>query len=58
MQNPRSLGLTGTEKYLDYMEGAYLIRRLAPWHQNNGKRLVKSLNYMCGRKSFTIIYYK
>ncbi|MBK0381686.1 ATP-binding protein [Pedobacter sp. SD-b] len=45
MQNlGRSLGLTGTsaKKYLDYMEGAYLIRRLAPWHQNNGKRLVKS----------------
>jgi predicted AAA+ superfamily ATPase len=40
----RSLGITGTsaKKYLDYMEGAYLIRRLAPWHQNNGKRLVKS----------------
>jgi predicted AAA+ superfamily ATPase len=45
MQNiGRSLGITGTsaKKYLDYMEGAYLIRRLAPWHQNNGKRLVKS----------------
>jgi predicted AAA+ superfamily ATPase len=45
MQNlGRSLGITGTsaKKYLDYMEGVYLIRRLAPWHQNNGKRLVKS----------------
>jgi predicted AAA+ superfamily ATPase len=45
MQNlGRSLGITGTsaKKYLDYMEGAYLIRRLAPLHQNNGKRLVKS----------------
>lgn len=45
MQNlGRSLGITGTsaKKYLDYMEGAYLIRRLAPWYQNNGKRLVKS----------------
>ncbi len=40
----RSLGLTGTsiKKYLDYMQGAYLIRRLPPWFQNNGKRLVKS----------------
>lgn len=40
----RSLGITGTsiKKYLDYMEGAYLIRRLAPWYENNGKRLVKS----------------
>ncbi len=45
MQNlGRSLGVTGTsaKKYLDYMEGAYLIRRLAPWHVNNSKRLVKS----------------
>ncbi|HEX7366186.1 MAG TPA: ATP-binding protein [Pelobium sp.] len=45
MQNlGRSLGITGTsaKKYLDYMEGAYLIRRLAPWHVNNSKRLVKS----------------
>lgn len=24
------------------MQGAYLIRRLAPWYENNGKRLVKS----------------
>lgn len=45
MQNlGRSLGVTGTsaKKYLDYMEGAYLIRRLMPWHVNNSKRLVKS----------------
>lgn len=40
----RSLGITGTsvKKYLDYMQGAYLLRKLAPWHENNGKRLVKS----------------
>lgn len=40
----RSLGLTGTtvKKYIDYMEGAYLIRRLPPWYTNNGKRLTKS----------------
>lgn len=40
----RSLGITGTsaKKYLDYMQGAYLIRRLQPWFVNNGKRLVKS----------------
>jgi uncharacterized protein len=28
--------------YLDYLEGAFLIRRLAPYHANIGKRLVKS----------------
>lgn len=40
----RSLGLTGTtiKKYLDFMQGAYLIRRLPPWFENNGKRLIKS----------------
>ena len=40
----RSLGISGTsvKKYLDYMQGAYLIRRLTPWYQNNGKRLIKS----------------
>jgi uncharacterized protein len=40
----RSLGLTGTtiKKYIDFMEGAYLIRRLPPWYENNGKRLIKS----------------
>jgi hypothetical protein len=27
---------------LDYLEGAFLIRRLAPYHANIGKRLVKS----------------
>lgn len=40
----RSLGTTGTtiKKYLDFMQGAYLIRRLPPWYVNNGKRLIKS----------------
>ncbi|TAF83962.1 MAG: ATP-binding protein [Sphingobacteriales bacterium] len=40
----RSIGITGTsvKKYVDYMQGAYLIRRLQPWYINNGKRLVKS----------------
>jgi predicted AAA+ superfamily ATPase len=28
--------------YLDYLEGAFLIRRLPPFHANIGKRLVKS----------------
>jgi len=28
--------------YLDYLEGAFLIRRLAPYHANLRKRLVKS----------------
>lgn len=40
----RSLGVKGNtiKKYIDFMEGAFLVRRLAPWHINNGKRLVKS----------------
>lgn len=28
--------------YLDYLDGAFLIRRLPPWHTNLKKRLVKS----------------
>jgi uncharacterized protein len=60
----RSLGMSGAaiSKYIDYMEGAYLIRRLLPWHTNVGKRLVKSpkvyvrstaiLHYLLGIKDF------
>jgi predicted AAA+ superfamily ATPase len=29
-------------RYLDFLEGAFLVRRLAPWSRNVGKRLVKS----------------
>ena len=40
----RALGVTApvTNKYLDLLEGAFLIRRLKPWFVNNGKRLAKS----------------
>lgn len=40
----KSLGLSyhTVNGYLDYLEGAYLIRRLTSWHSNIGKRLVKS----------------
>lgn len=40
----QSLGLTyhTVNSYLDYLEGAYLIRRLLPYSANIGKRLVKS----------------
>ncbi|MDP2387267.1 MAG: ATP-binding protein [Bacteroidota bacterium] len=39
-----SLGVTGTtvKRYLDYLEGAFLIKRLPPYFVNIGKRLVKS----------------
>jgi predicted AAA+ superfamily ATPase len=29
-------------RYLDHLEGAFMIRRLHPWHTNGRKRLVKS----------------
>ena len=29
-------------RYLDLLTGAYYIRQLAPWHDNIGKRQVKS----------------
>ena len=40
----RSLGITAPTvlRYMDYMEGGFLIRRLLPWHVNAKKRLVKS----------------
>lgn len=40
----RSLGITGTtvKRYLDFLQGAYLIHRLPAWYVNTGKRLVKS----------------
>jgi predicted AAA+ superfamily ATPase len=40
----KSLGLSyhTVNSYLDYLEGAFLIRRLLPYHANLRKRLVKS----------------
>lgn len=40
----RSLGISEStvRRYLDLLTGTYLIRQLAPWHENIGKRQVKS----------------
>ncbi len=40
----RSLGITGTtvKRYLDFLEGAFLVRQLNAWYINAGKRLVKA----------------
>ncbi|MBK7685981.1 MAG: ATP-binding protein [Rhodocyclaceae bacterium] len=40
----RSLGISEptVRRYLDLLTGAYLVRQLAPWHENLGKRQVKS----------------
>jgi uncharacterized protein len=40
----RALSVTAptVHRYLDYLEGAYLIRRLHPWFVNINKRLVKA----------------
>jgi predicted AAA+ superfamily ATPase len=40
----RSLGMSRATviKYIDFMEAAYLIRRLQPWFVNISKRIVKS----------------
>jgi len=40
----RAIGVSPntTKKYLEFLEGAYLIHRLPAFHINNGKRLVKS----------------
>jgi predicted AAA+ superfamily ATPase len=39
-----SLGIDGktARRYLDLLEGLYLVRSLPPWTRNAGKRLVKS----------------
>jgi predicted AAA+ superfamily ATPase len=39
-----SLGIDGktVRRYMDLLEGLYLLRRLPPWSRNAGKRLVKS----------------
>jgi predicted AAA+ superfamily ATPase len=40
----RSLGISEptVRRYLDLLTGAYLVRQLAPWHENVGKRQIKS----------------
>ena len=40
----RSLGVTAPTigRYLEYMEGAFLVTRLQPWFANSKKRLVKA----------------
>ncbi len=40
----RSLGLSEAtvRRYLDLLTGAFLVRQLAPWHENIGKRQVKA----------------
>jgi len=40
----RSLGITAPTvlRYVDYLEGGFMIRRLQPWFSNTKKRLVKS----------------
>jgi len=37
-----ALNLATINTYLNYFKQAFLIRELSPWHQNIGKRLVKS----------------
>jgi uncharacterized protein len=40
----RSMGITAPTvlRYVDYLEGAYLLHKLQPFHINTGKRLVKA----------------
>lgn len=40
----RSLGIgeTSVRRYLDLLEGVYMVRQLRPWHENLHKRQVKS----------------
>ncbi len=40
----RSLGISDktVRRYLDILEGTFIVRMLLPWYENTGKRLVKS----------------
>lgn len=40
----KSLGVSEptVKRYVEFLEGLYLVRQLNPWHSNMGKRLVKS----------------
>lgn len=40
----RSIGVSAptVDRYLDYMDGAFLLRKLQPWYSNGAKRLVKA----------------
>lgn len=63
-----SLGVANTtvRRYLEYLQGAFLIRVLQPWYVNSGKRLIKSpkvyvrdsglLHSMLGIKSFDSLF--
>jgi len=42
LSNSLGIGATTVRRYLDYLEGAFLIYRLQPYYVNLGKRLVKA----------------
>ncbi len=39
-----SLDISGTtlKRYIDFLEGAFIVKRLAPYFRNSGKRLIKA----------------
>jgi predicted AAA+ superfamily ATPase len=42
LSNSMGISATTVRRYLDYLEGAFLIHRLQPYYVNLGKRLVKA----------------
>ncbi|MCE7063076.1 ATP-binding protein [Dyadobacter sp. CY343] len=42
LANSLKMSVPTIQTYLDYLENAFLIRRLLPWHVNVSKRLVKT----------------
>lgn len=40
--NSLQLSRPTVQRYLDLLTGAYMVRQLPPWHENAGKRIVKS----------------
>jgi len=42
LANSLDMGATTITRYIDLLEGAFLVNRLMPWSSNEGKRLVKT----------------
>ncbi|CAN5182384.1 ATP-binding protein [soil metagenome] len=42
LANPLDLAVTTVQSYIDFLEQAFLVRRLAPYYVNVGKRLTKA----------------
>ncbi|MBK6859862.1 MAG: ATP-binding protein [Saprospiraceae bacterium] len=40
--NSLDISVPTVRRYIDFLESAFLVRRIHPWYKNSGKRLIKS----------------